>query len=103
MSGDTIPADILLAAEKALDNMLCHSRESSGSHAEYRKDTVNELALVILAERKRHSDLLEALRTFVTEYVELVESGDAGFWNAEDEPKVIKARAAIAKAEGRSA
>ncbi len=45
-------------------------------------------------------DLLEALQRFVSEYVELVESGDAGFWDAEKEEKVIKARAAIAKAEG---
>lgn len=47
-------------------------------------------------------DLLAALKTFVAEYVELVESGDAGFWDAEEEAKVIAARAAIAKAEGRS-
>jgi hypothetical protein len=43
-------------------------------------------------------ELLAALETFVAEYVALVESGDAGFWDAEIEPKVIAARAAIAKA-----
>lgn len=47
-------------------------------------------------------DLLAALSTFLTEYVRLVESGDAGFWDAEKEPKVIAARAAIAKAKGQS-
>ncbi len=47
-------------------------------------------------------DLLYALRLFVDEYTELVNSGDAGFWNPEEEHKVIAARAAIAKAEGRS-
>lgn len=46
-------------------------------------------------------DLLDALKTFVTEYVALVESGDAGHWDAEKETKVIAARAAIAKAEGK--
>lgn len=45
-------------------------------------------------------DLLAALATFVAEYVEMVESGDAGFWDAETEAKVIAARAAISKAEG---
>lgn len=45
-------------------------------------------------------ELLEALETFVSEYVALVESGDAGNWDAETEPKVIAARAAIAKAHG---
>lgn len=43
-------------------------------------------------------DLLEALELFVTEYVQLVDSGDAGFWDAETEEKVIKARAAIRRA-----
>lgn len=47
-------------------------------------------------------ELLEALQTFLTEYVQLVESGDAGFWNADEEEKVIAARAAIAKATGKT-
>lgn len=48
-----------------------------------------------------HYDLLEALTTFVAEYVALVESGDAGFWDPEKEAKVIAARVAISKAGGR--
>ena len=47
-------------------------------------------------------DMYEALKTFVAEYVDFVESGDAGFWDPEKEAKVIAARAAIAKAEGLS-
>ena len=43
-------------------------------------------------------ELFAALATFVREYVQLVESGDAGFWDAEAEAKVIAARAALAKA-----
>lgn len=46
-------------------------------------------------------DLLEALRAFVDRYVELVNCGDCGHWNPEEETEVITARAAIAKAEGR--
>jgi hypothetical protein len=45
-------------------------------------------------------DLLEALQTFLDEYVALVVSGDAGNWDAEEENKVKAARAAIAKATG---
>jgi hypothetical protein len=45
-------------------------------------------------------DMLKALEQFVEEYVELVNSGDAGFWNPEDEDKVKFARAAISKAKG---
>lgn len=45
-------------------------------------------------------DLLVALSDLLNHYVKLVESGDAGFWDAEQEPEVITARAAIAKATG---
>lgn len=47
-------------------------------------------------------DLLDAVKGMVSMYVELVESGDAGFWDAEKVLEVIAARAAISKAEGRS-
>ena len=42
--------------------------------------------------------LVAALDTFVSEYVELVNSGDVGFWEPEDEPKVKAARRALAMA-----
>lgn len=45
-------------------------------------------------------ELLEALELFTKEYVEFVESGDAGFWDAEEEDKVIMARKTISKARG---
>lgn len=48
------------------------------------------------------ADVIDALvavvDTFVSEYVELVNSGDAGFWEPEDEPKVKAARRALAMA-----
>lgn len=45
-------------------------------------------------------ELRDALDRLLARYVGLVESGDAGFWNAEEEDEVIAARAALAKAEG---
>ena len=45
-------------------------------------------------------ELLAALQTMVAEHVQMVNSGDCGFWNPEDEAKVIAARAAIAKVTG---
>lgn len=45
-------------------------------------------------------DMLEALEQFVEEYVEMINSGDCGFWDPEKEDKVIKARAALSKAKG---
>lgn len=44
-------------------------------------------------------DLLEALKTCLSTYVDLANSGDAGFWDPEKEAHVQAARAAIAKAE----
>lgn len=48
----------------------------------------------------QRAELLEALRQIVTRYVELVNSGDCGSWNPENELEVMDARAAIAKATG---
>ncbi len=47
-------------------------------------------------------DLLAALGQAVDAYCSLANSGDAGFWDPEALPEVRQARAAIAKAEGRS-
>lgn len=47
-------------------------------------------------------DLYEALKGLLDHYAMLVESGDAGNWDAEREPQVIAARTALAKAEGQS-
>lgn len=48
-------------------------------------------------------ELMAALTGMIDMYVELVESGDAGFWNAEEVHEVIAAHAAIAKATGEAA
>lgn len=48
-------------------------------------------------------ELLAALQTLLNDYVELVNSGDAGFWDPEEEAQVKAARAAIAKATGAAA
>lgn len=45
-------------------------------------------------------ELLAALMKFTEDYVEMVNSGDCGFWEPENEDKVKAARAAIAKATG---
>lgn len=43
-----------------------------------------------------HDDLVNALRGMVDLYVGLVESGDAGFWDAEKVEEVVAARKALA-------
>ena len=46
--------------------------------------------------------MLAALRAMTEHYVRLAASGDCGNWDPKTEAEVIEARAAIAKAEGRS-
>jgi hypothetical protein len=53
-------------------------------------------ASVIKALRER-DEARAALRGLLTRYVNMVESGDCGFWDAEKEPEVIAARAALEK------
>jgi len=50
----SIPADIMEAAEDALDNLLCNCRESCGSTEAVRAASIEEIAKAILAERNRH-------------------------------------------------
>lgn len=45
-------------------------------------------------------DLYEALEAFVARYAAMVNSGDCGNWNPEEEDFVIAARSALAKASG---
>jgi hypothetical protein len=50
------------------------------------------------SDRRAHlpaSSGSEALEGLLTRYVDFVESGDAGFWDAEQELCVIRARAAL--------
>ena len=46
-------------------------------------------------------ELRAALAGLVESHAGLVNSGDCGFWKVEDEPAMLAARAALAKAEGR--
>ena len=47
-------------------------------------------------------ELLEALDTLMRKYTELADSGDAGYWKAEETEEGKKALAAIAKARGQT-
>lgn len=67
--------------------------KNADKDAAYIVECVNSHAsLVEEVERLR-----EALETFVSEYVEMVNSGDCGFWDPEKEDKVIAARKALEK------
>lgn len=45
-------------------------------------------------------ELYEALENQLKNWIELIESGDAGFWNPDDDEHVIAMRKVLAKARG---
>ncbi len=49
----SIPEDIMKAAEEALDNLLCNCAESCGGPGGVRKASIVDIAKAILAERRR--------------------------------------------------
>jgi hypothetical protein len=51
-SPEDLPADIMDAAEKALDTMLCHCRESCGSTGAVRAASIYDIARALM-ERDR--------------------------------------------------
>ena len=52
---------------------------------------------LILRAVNSHDALVEALESFLKMYVRLAESGDCGYWDAEEEDEVVAARAALAQ------
>lgn len=66
------------------------------------RDTLSDYPEADIALIAAAPDLYAALADLLAHYVELVECGDAGNWDANKESQVIAARAALAKAEGRS-
>lgn len=62
----------------------------------YYPAAVSEYDMVLIAAAP---ELLDALRAITKRYVDLAGSGDCGFWNPEEEPEVIAARAALEKAD----
>lgn len=51
-------------------------------------------------EPSAQDKVLGALKKLLNQYVQLGNSGDAGWWDTDNLPEVIEARAAIAAAEG---
>lgn len=84
-----IPPDIMQKAEEAYTASL---HDSMAGKADYLK----HVALAIMAERERHSDLLDALKNMLPEANRADQHLRPNFKTCEE------ARAAIAKAEGRS-
>lgn len=86
--GDYEPTDEALIFLNDDNEQTCHVE---GPNAK-------AMAAFIVRAVNSHEALVKALETFVEEYTDLVNSGDAGFWDPEKEPKVIAARAALTSA-----
>lgn len=64
-----------------------HTGEQNLANAEFIVKAVNA-----------HADLVAALKGVTDLYTSLVHSGDAGFWDPEEEEPIVAAREALAKA-----
>lgn len=84
----TIPEDVMQKAEEAYHLALHDSMAG-------KPDYLRHIGLAILAERERHSDLLDALKNMLPEANRADQHLRPNFKTCEE------ARAAIAKAEGR--
>ena len=62
-----------------------------------RKEAEANATLIVRAVNN-HAKLLEALEGMLKTHCELVNSGDCGFWEVEEEEEVIQAREAIEEA-----
>jgi hypothetical protein len=83
----------LLAARRQVDNAIA-AIEDAAAHGNQMPDNARKIAAF--------DDMLAALKALTERHASLVNSGDCGFWDPETEQQMIAARAAIAKAEGRS-
>ena len=55
-----IPEDVMQAAEDALDNLLCNCKDSLGSYAAVRAESIKDIARAIMAERGRRARIADA-------------------------------------------
>lgn len=64
------------------------------------QDRTADAYIVYCYKHNAAPDLYEASKELLKHYLGIVNSGDCGFWNPEEEAQVINSRKAIAKAEG---
>ena len=50
--------------------------------------------------QKQHAKMLKCIKFVLKERVDLIESGDCGSWDVDDDPQVKKMRRIIAEVEG---
>lgn len=70
------PNDILVAAERALDNLLCNCAESCGGVAGVRDASIKDIAKALAAEREACASDLDSLAEMATMM------GDKSAWRA---------------------
>lgn len=80
------------------DTPYPHLRDDGGCVLANDYIHTEKMAFILRAARA-HSDLLAALKALCERHADLVNSGDCGFWNPEDDPAMQMARHAIAKGE----
>ena len=73
--------------------------ESLNEHRKNKTDPSHANAALIVRAVNSFEPMKEALENLTKRYCDLVNCGDCGFWEPEDEKEIIASRAAIAHAE----
>ena len=97
---DEVVARFHLPLAKLLD--AAHSAVVDANRRAKRAETRLEVLGAANPLAAAAPELLAALETLMRAYTELADSGDAGFWKAEETEEGKKALAAIAKARGQT-
>lgn len=80
-------------------NNICDLYHITAGGFTHTKQNAEANAAFIVKAVNNHYSLKEALELMLERYVDLVNCGDCGSWNPEEEVRVIKAREAIKQAE----
>jgi hypothetical protein len=95
MMGWPTDADIERHRINEAEREIHRAEENTNPQCEVDEEATKYARLIAAAP-----ELYEALEKTLETYVALANSGDAGFWEPEQEDHVIKARAALRKARG---
>jgi hypothetical protein len=80
---------------KRLINQAAGAESGGPGHHWTAPKLLREAASLIESQQEEIKRLREALSDLLTRYKSLADSGDAGFWDCEEQAEVIAARAAL--------
>lgn len=87
-------------AQKEIKRLRKAEAASESTFKHWRERALKAEATSPADSQERLGKLAAAATAFLDMYVDMVNSGDCGFWNPEEDPEVINLRAALASKDG---